>query len=94
MKSIKTIFILVAIAISFSVFSLQGVFNYFQSKEILAAEIEKSLSYQVSFEAQKVERDLFHIATLTEATARDMEASEKDVDNLLKILANTCNLTR
>ena len=88
MKSIKTLFILVAIAISFSVFSLQGVFNYFQSKEILAAEIEKSLSYQVSFEAQKVERDLFHIATLTEATARDMETSEKDVDNLLKILAN------
>ncbi|SDF07648.1 methyl-accepting chemotaxis protein [Sporomusa acidovorans] len=88
MNNIKTLFIFVTIAISFAVFSLQGIFNYFESKEILANEIEKSLSYQVSFEAQKVERDLFHIATLTEATARDMETNDKDIDSLLKILAN------
>ncbi|MDF2873480.1 MAG: methyl-accepting chemotaxis sensory transducer with Cache sensor [Sporomusa sp.] len=88
MNNIKTLFILVTIAISFAVFSLQGVFNYFQSKEILAVEIEKSLSYQVSFEAQKVERDLFHIATLTEATAREMETNGKDINDLLKTLAN------
>ena len=88
MRNIKTLFILVTIAICFAVFSLQGIFNYRQSKTILGAEIEKTLSYQVSYEAQTVERDLFHIATLTEATARDMEVSEKDTGSLLKLLAN------
>ena len=86
MRSIRSIFIMVTIAISFLVFALQGIFSYIQTKDIIAQEVERTLTYQSQYEAKNIETTLNHLGSLSKTAAKNMEAIHQDGLGLLKLM--------
>lgn len=87
MKSIRNLFIVVTVVVSLLVFSLQGLYTYLQTKDIVAVEVENTLKYQSLYEAKSIENTLNYLGNLSEAAANNMEIFAKDPNGLLQIMS-------